>query len=141
MRRPVANECGLCGRRSRLTSEGPGVCATCLREQPEDALPIAASRHALSRKPFDLPERPPETAGGVPCPLCARGCVLGAGERGFCGLREGDGRRLHQLAGTPAGGLLDWYRDPLPTNCVVGAFGLTACRTASMRSIRLRLAS
>jgi pyruvate formate lyase activating enzyme len=43
---------------------------------------------------------------------------MGPGERGFCGLREGDGRRLHQLAGVPARGLLDWYRDPLPTNCV-----------------------
>jgi len=27
-------------------------------------------------------------------------------------------RKLHHLAGTPRRGLLHWYRDPLPTNCV-----------------------
>jgi pyruvate formate lyase activating enzyme len=27
-------------------------------------------------------------------------------------------KRLHHLAGTPARGVLHWYRDPLPTNCV-----------------------
>ena len=118
MRRSVANECGLCGQRSPLISEGPGVCSNCIRDHRRDALRIAGSRHAVSRKPFDLPQRPPDTPDGVPCPLCARGCVLGPGEGGFCGLREGDGRRLHQLAGTPAGGLLEWYRDSLPTNCV-----------------------
>jgi pyruvate formate lyase activating enzyme len=29
-----------------------------------------------------------------------------------------DRRRLAHLAGTPARGVLHWYRDPLPTNCV-----------------------
>jgi pyruvate formate lyase activating enzyme len=44
--------------------------------------------------------------------------VIGEGERGFCGLRlVREGKLVHQ-AGTPAAGLLQWYRDPLPTNCV-----------------------
>ena len=118
MGRSVATECELCGRRSPLISEGLGLCRDCIRDHPADALPIAASRHATSRRSFGLPERPPNTPGGTPCPLCARDCVLGPDECGFCGLREGDGRRLRQLAGVPARGLLDWYRDPLPTNCV-----------------------
>jgi pyruvate formate lyase activating enzyme len=33
-------------------------------------------------------------------------------------LREVREGRLHHLAGTPDQGLLHWYRDPLPTNCV-----------------------
>jgi pyruvate formate lyase activating enzyme len=44
--------------------------------------------------------------------------VIGAGERGYCGLRINRYGRLIHLAGTPERGLLHWYRDPLPTNCV-----------------------
>jgi len=40
------------------------------------------------------------------------------GERGFCNLREARGGRLVHLAGIPAKGILHWYFDPLPTNCV-----------------------
>jgi pyruvate formate lyase activating enzyme len=48
---------------------------------------------------------------------------MAEGERGFCGLREGAAARsgktrLRHLAGRPSRGLLHWYRDPLPTNCV-----------------------
>jgi pyruvate formate lyase activating enzyme len=47
---------------------------------------------------------------------------MGADELGFCGLRivrsEGGAARLLHLAGTVDRGLLQWYRDPLPTNCV-----------------------
>jgi pyruvate formate lyase activating enzyme len=44
--------------------------------------------------------------------------VIGEGERGFCGLRTVLDGELVALAGTPERGLLHWYRDPLPTNCV-----------------------
>jgi len=40
------------------------------------------------------------------------------GETGYCGLRLNDHGRLRHLAGTPSKGLLHWYYDPLPTNCV-----------------------
>jgi pyruvate formate lyase activating enzyme len=50
--------------------------------------------------------------------LCANECQIPDGGRGFCGLRTvADGKLVH-LAGVPARGLLHWYRDPLPTNCV-----------------------
>ena len=55
---------------------------------------------------------------GVTCGLCSRGCALSEGERGFCGLRYNHEGRLSHLAGTPGRGILHWYRDPLPTNCV-----------------------
>jgi pyruvate formate lyase activating enzyme len=43
---------------------------------------------------------------------------MGEGERGYCGLRAARSGKLAHLAGTPERGLLHWYRDPLPTNCV-----------------------
>jgi pyruvate formate lyase activating enzyme len=67
---------------------------------------------------FDLPGFPPRTAGGVPCPLCAQECRIGEAEKGYCGLRTVRDGRLVNLAGAPQRGLLEWYRDPLPTNCV-----------------------
>jgi len=71
-----------------------------------------------SRVEFGLPLEPPRSPGGVRCALCANECLIGEGERGFCGLRTVREGRLVHLAGTPARGLLHWYRDPLPTNCV-----------------------
>jgi len=44
--------------------------------------------------------------------------VIGEGGLGFCGLRTVVNGRLRHLAGTPSRGLLSWYRDSLPTNCV-----------------------
>jgi pyruvate formate lyase activating enzyme len=74
--------------------------------------------HAEERAEFGLPAEPPRATGGVSCTLCGNECVIGEGERGFCGLRSARAGRLVHLAGTPSRGLLHWYRDPLPTNCV-----------------------
>jgi pyruvate formate lyase activating enzyme len=54
----------------------------------------------------------------VQCNLCSNECSIGEGERGYCGLRTVRQGKLVHLAGTPQRGLLHWYRDPLPTNCV-----------------------
>ena len=110
--------CRLCGERSRIIAGQLGLCADCIRERPGEALAIADEAHAAARRLFDLPERPPRAEGGRRCGLCVQDCVIGAGERGFCGLREVRGGRLHHLVGTPDRGLLHWYRDSLPTNCV-----------------------
>ncbi len=74
--------------------------------------------HRKSRVEFDLPLQPPRSADGVRCVLCANECSIGEGEHGFCGLRTVTRGKLMHLAGTSARGLLHWYRDPLPTNCV-----------------------
>jgi len=74
--------------------------------------------HCATRAEFGLPEAPPRSPGGVRCVLCANECRLAEGKRGFCGLRVARQGRLVHLAGTPQRGLLHWYRDPLPTNCV-----------------------
>lgn len=73
---------------------------------------------AASRAAFDLPLKPPRHPGGVRCVLCSNECLIAEGEHGFCGLRTVREGKLVHLAGTPGRGLLHWYRDPLPTNCV-----------------------
>ncbi len=110
--------CQLCGERSRLIAGQLGVCVGCIRERPEEALAIADDAHAAGRRLFGLPEHPPDVGGGRRCGLCVQDCVVGEGQRGYCGLREVEEGRLHHLAGTPSRGLLHWYRDGLPTNCV-----------------------
>ena len=110
--------CKLCGRRSRLVAAQLGVCGDCIRSRPDEASEIADAAHAAARRLFDLPEQPPRTEGGRRCGLCAQGCVIGEGERGYCGLRTVTDGKLRHLTGTPKQGLLHWYRDPLPTNCV-----------------------
>jgi pyruvate formate lyase activating enzyme len=95
-----------------------GICGACLRERFADARARVGAIHADSRAAFDLPTMPPRHPDGIRCALCANECVIGEGERGFCGLRTVRQGKLVHLAGTPARGLLHWYRDPLPTNCV-----------------------
>ncbi|MEM2236957.1 MAG: radical SAM protein [Candidatus Caldarchaeum sp.] len=107
--------CRLCGVRG-FVSKTVGVCLKCLRNRPEESLPIAEEGHSYSRKLFKLPATPPRTPGGIPCRLCAAGCVMGDGEMGYCGLRGNRKGRMFSLA--PAGaGLLHYYLDPHVTNC------------------------
>lgn len=110
--------CKLCGARSRLIAAHLGLCLDCIRNRPQEALEIADAAHAAARRPFGLPPAPPRADGGVRCGLCVQDCIIGEGERGYCGLRGVHGGKLRHLAGTPKAGLLHWYRDPLPTNCV-----------------------
>jgi pyruvate formate lyase activating enzyme len=110
--------CAVCGNQARLISRSLGVCANCIRTQRERALDLARAVHQKARQAYDLPCSPPRTPTGRRCVLCARECQIGEGERGYCGLRTvRDGHLVH-LGGTPARGILHWYRDPLPTNCV-----------------------
>lgn len=114
--------CRLCDGGSCLIAGQLGLCLPCIREHPQEALDIAAGVHAAARREFDLPESAPHTEGGHRCGLCIQDCVIGEGERGYCGLRQVRDGRLHHLAGTLERGLLHWYRDRLPTNCVADPF-------------------
>lgn len=111
-------ECALCGERSRTVSRAIGVCVDCLRESPNEALKVAMEAHRRSRGRYGLPQEPPRSPKGVRCPFCANECRIPEGGYGFCGLVKNEGGRLVRLAGLPRSGLLDWYYDPLPTNCV-----------------------
>lgn len=111
-------QCALCGSHSRLIASHLRVCGRCIRQRSEEAKPLIEAAHANVRQEFGMAPYAPQTEGGVHCSLCAHHCVMGEGELGYCGLRMGRGDRLVHLAGIPKRGLLHWYRDPLPTNCV-----------------------
>ena len=108
--------CAVCERYSFLVSEALGLCPVCAKTLGGQAQ--AREAHERSRRRFHLPEAPPRSRGGVSCGECAAECVIGDGERGYCGLRTAEDGKLIQLAGTPDRGLLHWYREGLPTNCV-----------------------
>ena len=112
----MPNSCQLCGKNTPLTAEFLGICPECAC-MPGSAQ-LAAIAHNRARALFSLPERPPRTKGGITCKLCVSQCEIGEGEFGYCGLRTVRNGSLRHLAGTPNRGVLHWYRDPLPTNCV-----------------------
>lgn len=110
--------CVVCGAASPRISSQLGVCLECIRRRPQEALAVAQAAHAAARAAFGLAPAPPRAEKGAHCGLCVQDCVIDRGEPGYCGLREVREGRLYHLAGTPGRGLLHWYRDPLPTNCV-----------------------
>ena len=110
--------CPVCGSADLPVARQLGCCALCLRDHYPIVQNQVAAAHAATRAEFRLPARPPRSPSGVQCVLCSNECLIGEGERGFCGLREVRAGKLLHRAGTPDRGLLHWYRDPLPTNCV-----------------------
>jgi len=111
-------KCLVCGEKADTISDSLGVCVKCIRGKPERALEITKQVHAKSRAVFGLPSEPPKDADGLPCGVCANSCIIGVGESGFCGLVWNVEGRLVRFGGTAEKGILEWYYDSLPTNCV-----------------------
>jgi len=109
-------ECRVCGRRSPLIAGCLQVCADCIRERPEEAMPYIMETHKKVRSRFGLPPQPPKDPKGIPCNLCANECRMGVGQVGYCGLRRNVNGRLESLA-SPRVGVLYAYLDPHVTNC------------------------
>ena len=74
--------------------------------------------HRKSRASFLLPVSVPTASAGKLCGWCVQNCKIAEGEFGYCGLRTVERGKVLHLAGTRKAGLLHWYRDALPTNCV-----------------------
>ncbi len=110
--------CRSCGAVSVDISAALELCAACVRAGGELAERCIEEAHAGARRPFDLPPLPPHTAGGRTCRICGNECSLGEEERGYCGLRVARGGKLCHLSGTAAAGIVEYYYDRLPTNCV-----------------------
>lgn len=126
--------CTVCGQTHSLMAEVLGLCPDCARS--EAGIPQARTVHGRSRRLFALPEAPPRAKEGVKCVLCGCECVIGEGEHGFCGLRTVQDGKLRHIAGTPKRGVLHWYRDPVPTNCVAAPV-CAASKGDTRRSSRL----
>jgi len=111
-------KCQICGRYSSLISAGLGLCLECIRSKPKDALQVSSKIHERTRRAFSLPGNPPRSPEGLQCGQCANECSIDEGQRGYCGLVENRSGNLRRHGGTPQSGVLQWYYDALPTNCV-----------------------
>lgn len=110
--------CRVCHEEAAHISNRLGVCLKCIWKKPEQALEITRITHAESRVAYGLPAEPPRSATGIACGLCANDCRIGVGRIGFCGLVRNVDGHLERLGGTGNKGILEWYYDELPTNCV-----------------------
>ena len=108
-------KCRVC-KKEKLISKKLGICKDCIVERWEDVEKIVREVHLNSRREFGLPEKIPEK--GILCGVCANNCKIGKNEFGFCGLVKNENGKLIRLAGTAEKGLLEYYFDPHPTNCV-----------------------
>jgi pyruvate formate lyase activating enzyme len=111
-------DCLSCHRVAGVVASAIGLCPSCCRAGGPTVRLRAQAAHAEGRAAFSLPAAPPRDPGGIRCALCGNECIIGESGKGYCGMRTVRRGRLLHLAGTPERGLLQWYRDPLPTNCV-----------------------
>jgi len=117
-RRNQLAKCKICNTTSPFISANLEVCLSCIRSKPEETLQISNRIHAKTRQTFNLPPETPQTPNGLNCGQCANRCKIGEGQKGYCGLVENKEGKLIRHGGTPERGVLQWYYDPLPTNCV-----------------------
>ncbi|MEM3403362.1 MAG: radical SAM protein [Nitrososphaeria archaeon] len=116
----LLGKCKVCKKVSPLISSNLGVCLECIRKRPEEALRVTDEVHAFTRKEYALPPKPPKK--GISCSICSNDCRIPEGEKGYCGLVYNKEGQLYRIGGTHEKGLLEWYYDPLPTNCVAEWF-------------------
>ncbi len=110
--------CENCGKASIEISKVLRVCRNCILKHPTKTSSYITQAHEKSRRHFGLPPKPPRAKDGVRCTLCGNKCIIPDPGLGFCGLRANSNGRLTHLAGTAKSGILEWYYDPIPTNCV-----------------------
>jgi len=115
-------KCQICRVNHPLISHKLGICLNCIRTRPEQALQITNQIHTKTRVHFNLPPKPPKDDNGHFCGVCANNCKIGIGKKGYCGLVENKEGKLVRHGGTPEKGILSWYYDSLPTNCVAWWF-------------------
>ncbi len=107
-----SESCSLCGR-SGVVSTALGVCRQCILDSFDVAQERIQEAQARARSEFDLPATPPKD--GAQCTRCVNLCSLADGEVGYCGVRSGHDGLVRQVL---KGAIVEWYYDPLPTNCV-----------------------
>ncbi|MCS7181014.1 MAG: radical SAM protein [bacterium] len=107
--------CKLC-KKEKLISKNLGICLDCIRKKPKEVIIYTKEVHQKVREIFNLPFFPPKTTGGIKCDFCFNQCIIGKGEKGYCGLRENLNGVLKSITDSEKG-VLDFYYDPIPTNC------------------------
>lgn len=117
MERGRIKTCKICGKSDELISGSLGLCLSCIRYRPDDAIRISTDVHKNVREEFGLSGEPPKSDGGIYCNVCSNNCKMGEGETGYCGLRKNVEGKLESIEG-----VLSAYYDPLPTNCCASWF-------------------
>lgn len=108
--------CVFCKDSSPFIAQTLGVCLPCIRKRPDEALAHAKKAHQLSRAIFRLPAAPPRDPQGILCKICVNECRIPEKGTGYCGLRRNEEGKIRDVSARQ--GKLNWYHDPLPTNCV-----------------------
>lgn len=109
-------QCPVCMRKDVMVSEALGACSDCLRRGDKNAVKAASEFHQRSRISFTVPVEVPNEESGIECRRCANRCRIAEGSCGYCGIRTVRNGRLR--GGKADAGILHYYPDPLPTNCV-----------------------
>lgn len=106
-------KCPFCGK-EKIVSRIIGACHDCLLTNTS-FLEEIGERHNRIRSLYGFPSFP-QRKGESACQICANACILEEGEKGVCGVRKAQDNAVVPIAGEFA--VVDWYKDPLPTNCV-----------------------
>lgn len=115
-------KCLVCRLKRTTISDGLGICLQCIRKKSDQALEVTKKKHSDSRAAFGLPPIPPRDFEGLRCGTCMNNCVIGIGHSVFCGLVSNVNGQLIRYGGIAERGILQWYYDGLPTNCVSSWF-------------------
>ncbi len=108
--------CVICQQESDQISRALGLCISCILADTPASRAQVSTAHARSRRRFELPVSPPRAVRGLRCDRCVNACRIDAGQVGYCGVRSHAAGRL--VGGDEQAGCVQWYHDPLPTNCV-----------------------
>ncbi|MEM2110230.1 MAG: radical SAM protein [Candidatus Odinarchaeota archaeon] len=109
-------KCSICGSERLPVSGSIGVCRECILKNPDEVLPLVFEKVNCIR--LSMGESLLNSQTGLTCFGCGNNCKISEGGKGVCGLFENRQGRIIRLAGMPSKGLLDFYYDALPTNCV-----------------------
>lgn len=107
--------CLNCGEPQEVISRVLRVCLDCLRLDFERVAARVEAVHRQTREVFGLPPSPPRSETGTRCNFCINECRIPDGQPGYCAVRF---NRSGRIVGGKEQANVDWYYDPLPTNCV-----------------------
>ncbi|UCG91241.1 MAG: radical SAM protein [candidate division WOR-3 bacterium] len=107
--------CRHCNTEALISKTLP-YCPACIREKFDELRPAVMKIHFRTRADFGLPEVIPHDESGKRCRVCVNDCLIGEGKSGYCGVRRNEGNKI--VGPQKDWAYLDWYHDPLPTNCV-----------------------
>jgi pyruvate formate lyase activating enzyme len=91
-------------------------CPDCIRNRFEEIEKNILEIHGATRRPYGLPEEIPVHETGIRCQLCVNKCSIAEGGFGYCGVRQNADGKI--VGPDKDWAYVDWYHDPLPTNCV-----------------------